>query len=173
MSLAIGISKIEYGDVGDGIPGASLAAITEPIAEGSVSFSFSEPTETNIMSETSDTPVVTILTKEDPEYIEFAIITPEAATLAALAGGEATGDSWDAPSTVPEINQTVKITTKASAEEQITYTIVNAKIVSRFNQAPAKKAEEQLLVRCYIQEAKTAAGVVNTPFIRAIIAAPA
>lgn len=171
MSLAIGIEKIEYGDVGDGIPGASLAAISDPIAEGSVSFSFSEPTETNIMSETSDIPVATILTKEDPEYIEFALITPEAATLAALAGGTATLDKWEAPSSVPEINQTVKITTKAKDSEQIEYTIVNAKLVSRFNQAPAKKAEEQLLVRCYVQEARTDAGVVNTPFIREIVAA--
>lgn len=170
MSLAIGIEKIEYGDVGDGIPGVSLAAITDPIAEGSVSFSFSEATETNIMSETSDIPVATILTKEDPEYIEFALITPEAATLAALAGGSATGDKWEAPSSVPEVNQTVKITTKAKDSEQIEYTIVNAKIVARLNQAPAKKAEEQLLVRCYIQEARTAAGVVNTPFIREIVA---
>jgi len=171
MSIAIGIEKIEYGDVGDGVPGATLAAITDPVAEGSVSFSFSEPTETNIMSETSDIPVITILTKEDPEYIEFALITPEAATLAALAGGVAAGDKWSAPSSVPEINQTVKITSKAKDSEQIEYTIVNAKIVSRFNQAPAKKAEEQLLVRCYIQEAKTDAGVVNTPFIREIVAA--
>lgn len=170
MSLAIGIEKIEYGDVGDGIPGASLAAITDPIAEGSVSFSFSDPTETNIMSETSDTPVHIILTKEDPEFIEFALITPEAATLAALAGGTATLDKWEAPSTVPEISQTIKITSKAVGSEQVEYTIVNAKIVAKLNQAPAKKAEEQLLVRCYLQEAKTAAGVVNTPFIREIVA---
>lgn len=171
MSLAIGISKIEYGDVGDGIPGVTLTEITDPIAEGSVAFSFSEPTETNIMSETSDVPVATILTKEDPEYIEFALITPEAATLAALAGGTATSDKWDAPSSVPEINQTIKITTKTKDSEAIEYTIVNAKVVSRFNQAPAKKAAEQLLVRCYVQEARTAAGVVNTPFIREIVAA--
>ncbi|MDA3918749.1 MAG: hypothetical protein PF690_17505 [Deltaproteobacteria bacterium] len=170
MSLAIGIDKIEYGDVGDGIPGASLAEITDPIAEGSVAFSFSEPTETNIMSETSDVPVVTILTKEDPEYIEFALITPAAATLAALAGGTATTDKWEAPTSVPEINQTVKITTKTKDAEAIEYTIVNAKIVSRFNQAPAKKAEERLLVRCYIQEARTDLGVVETPFIREIVA---
>jgi len=171
MSLAIGIEKIEYGDVGDGVPGESLAAITDPIAEGSVSFfSFSEPTETNIMSETSDVPVATILTKEDPEYIEFALITPEAATLAALAGGSASSDKWEAPSSVPEINKTIKITTKAKDSEQIEYTIVNAKIVARFNQAPAKKAEEQLLVRCYVQEARTESGTVNTPFIREIVA---
>jgi hypothetical protein len=170
MSLAIGIDSIEYGDVGDGIAGASLSAITDPIAEGSVSFSFSEPTETNIMSETSDVPVATILTKEDPEYIEFALITPEAATLAALAGGSASSDKWEAPSSVPEINETIKITTKAKDSEQIEYTIVNAKIVARFNQAPAKKAEEQLLVRCYVQEARTESGTVNTPFIREIVA---
>jgi hypothetical protein len=170
MSLAIGIEKIEYGDVGDGVPGDSLAAITDPIAEGSVSFSFSDPTETNIMSETSDTPVHIILTKEDPEYVEFALITPEAAILADLAGGEASGDKWEAPATVPEISQTIKITSKAVNEEQIEYTIVNAKIVAKLSQAPAKKAEEQLLVRCYLQEARTESGTVNTPFIREIVA---
>jgi len=172
--IAIGISKIEVGAVGDGIPGASLTQLTENIALGTVNFNFNEPQDNQIEAEDVDDPVDIIVTKGDPDYIEFALISPEADTLADLAGGTAsdpntTGGNthWDKPSVIPEVNKTVKITTKTNSAGFYTeYTVVNAKVVSRISQAPGKTTEEQLLVRCYIQQAKTAAGVVNTPFIR-------
>lgn len=171
MAIALGIEKVEYGTVGDGVPATVFTQIPDNLAEGTVAFSFSDPTETNIMAEETDVPVETILTKEDPEYIEFALISPVAATLALLGGGTATGEKWEAPSAVPQINKTIKVTTKANGGYQYEYTIVNAKIVAKLSQAPAKKAEEQYLVRCYVQQAKTSGGVINTPFIRERVAA--
>lgn len=171
MAIALGVTKIEYGTVGNGIPATSFTEIPDEIAEGSVVFSFSEPTETNIMSETSDIPVEIIVTKEDSEYIEFALISPVAATLALFGGGTATGEKWEAPTAVPSVNKTIKVTSKTNGGYKWEYTIVNAKIVAKLNQAPAKKSEEQYLVRCYIQSAITSAGVMNTPFIRERVSA--
>ena len=165
-TIAIGIAKLEYGTVGDGVPAASFTEITDSIAEGTVAFSFSDPTETNIMSETSDTPVHVIITKESPEYIELALISPSAATMALLAGGIAASEKWSAPSAVPEVNKCIKLTTKANGGYYYEYTIVNSKIVAKLSQSPAKKAEERLLVRCYVQAAITSGGVTNSPFIR-------
>jgi hypothetical protein len=171
MALALGISKIEYGDPGDGVPGTTLTEITDNIAEGSVVFSFADPTEYKVMAEETDDPVYVQNHKEDVSYVEFALISPAAATLEDLAGGSTTGDKWEAPYSIPEIIQTVKITTKTVSGKYFEYTIVNGKLVCKLNQAPLKQQEEQLLVRVYIQAAVTAAGVEKTPFIREIITA--
>jgi len=164
--LAIGVSKIEIGDVGNGIPGASLSALTENIALGSVNFGFNEPSETKIEAEDIDDPVAVITSKGDPDYIEFALISPSAATMVSLVGGSASDEKWEAPSTLADIPQTVKITTSTYDSKYYEYTIVNGKVVARLSQAPGKTQEEQLLVRVYIQQAKTDDGTVNTPFIR-------
>lgn len=171
MSVALGISKLEQGTPGDGVPGASLSEVADGIAEGTVGFSFSEPTESNINSEQSDTPVHTIISKEDPEYIEFSLISPTAATMVIFAGGTATGDKWEMPTAIPEINRTIKLTTKTVGGSYYEYTVVNGKVVAKLDQAPGKKQEERLLVRVYLQEAKTSGGTVNTPFIREKVSA--
>lgn len=168
MSKAIGIDKIEYGTVGDGVPATSFTEITDPIAEGSVVFNFSEPTDTKINSETSDTPVHVITTKDDVDYIEFALLTPEAATIGALGGGTVTSDKWEEATTIPEVTKTIKITTSTVDAEYIEHTIVNAKVICRWGQSPGKKQMETLIVRCYKQAAVTALGVTNTPYIREI-----
>jgi len=169
MPLALGVSKIEYGTVGDGVPATSFTEIEENIAKDSVVFSFADPSEFKIEAEEIDDPVYVANIKEDVDYIEFALISPSAATMELLAGGTTATDKWSAPSAIPEINKTIKITTKTISSKYFEYTIVNGKIVSKLNQAPMKQQEEQLLVRVYILAAVTAAGVVNTPFIREII----
>ena len=166
--LALGISKIEYGTVGDGVPATEFTDLGENIAKDSVVFSFADPSEFKIEAEEIDDPVYVANIKEDVDYIEFALISPSAATMELLAGGTTTSDKWEAPSSIPEINKTIKITTKTIETKYFEYTIVNGKIVAKLNQSPLKQQEEQLLVRVYIQAAVTSGGVVNTPFIREI-----
>ena len=168
MPLALGVSKIEYGTVGDGVPAVSFTEIEENIAKDSVVFSFADPSEFKIEAEETDDPVYVANIKEDVDYIEFALISPSAATMELLAGGTTTSDKWEAPSAIPEINKTIKVTTKTVVDKYFEYTVVNGKIAAKLNQAPMKQQEEQLLVRVYIQAAVTSGGTVNTPFIREI-----
>ena len=164
--IALGISKIEYGTYGDGVPPTAWTEITDPIAKDSVVFNFSEPTEFKIEAEDLDDPVYVGTVKEDTDYVEFALVSPEAATVGVLAGGTVASDKWSAPSSIPEVIKSVKITTKTIGGIYYEYTIVHGKIVSRFSQSPLKQQEDQLLVRVYIQAAITDAGAYNTPFIR-------
>lgn len=168
-TLALGISKIEYGTYGDGVPATSWTEIAENIAKDSVVFNFSEPSEFKIEAEEIDDPIYTAAIKEDVDYVEFALISPEAAIYELLAGGTTSSDKWSAPGSIPEIVKSIKITTKTVGTEAIEYTIVHGKIIARISQGPLKQQEEQLLVRVYILAAVTALGVTNTPFIREII----
>ena len=156
------------GAVGDGIPGAVLTEIEEAFVEESVVFGFNEATETKIPQETSDTSYHVLTTKDDPDWIEFAMLAPAAANMLLVMGGTVTIDKWEAPSSIPEISQTVLVTTKTIDSKYFEYTIVNGKVVGRLSQAPGKKKSEIVTVRVYIQAAITALGVENTPFIREI-----
>jgi len=171
MSKAIGISKVEYGTVGDGVPAIAFTEIAEAFVEESVVFGFGEPSDTKIPQETKDTAYHTITTKEDPDYIEFKLLTPAAATLVTLMGGSATGEKWEEPPAIPEINLTIKITTKTVGGYYYEYTIVNGKVVGRLDGAPSKKKAETVNIRVYKEAAITAAGAENTPFTRERVAA--
>jgi hypothetical protein len=166
MDLALGISKIEYGTYGDGIPATSWTEIAENIAIDSVVFNFSEPSEFKIQAEEIDDAVYTAAVKEDVDYVEFALISPSAANMEILAGGTTASEKWSAPTTIPEIIKSLKFTTKTIGTKYYEYTVVRGKIVARISQAPMKQQEEQLLVRVYILAAVTAVGVKMTPFIR-------
>jgi len=168
---AIGIEKIEYGTVGDGVPAVSFTELAESIVEGSLGFNNSEPSDENMMTETSDTPYHTITTKDDPDYVEFSLYAPSAANLLVLMGGAVSSGEWSAPTTIPEINKTWKFTTSTINGEYVEHLIVNGKTVARFGNAPGKKSSETVIVRVYVQEARTAAGVVNTPYKRTVVSA--
>jgi hypothetical protein len=169
--VALGVEKIEYGTYGDGVPPTSWTEISDPIHRGSVVFNFSEPTDFRIEAEESDDPVYVGNVKEDTDYVEFALVSPVAATMETLAGGTTTSDKWEASTAIPEIVKSVKITSKTIGGNYFEYTIVNGKIVARLSQAPGKQQSDLLLVRVYIQAAITDAGAKNTPFIREMKAA--
>lgn len=169
MSKAIGIDKIEYGTVGDGVPASVFTELAESIVEDSVGFNFVDPTETNLMKEDSDIPYHTLTSKDAPESIEFSVYAPSAANLLILMGGTTTAGKWEAPPAIPEINKTWKITTPSIGGEVVEYTIVNGKTLAHFDKAPGKKASETVIVRVILQAAITAAGAENTPYIREIV----
>jgi len=167
---AIGIDKIEYGTVGDGVPATSFTEIPDAIVEDSVIFNFKDPTETRLNQETSKNPFHTILTMDDLDSIEFALYAPAAATLGILMGGTVTSDKWEEGTTIPEIYKTWKFSTPTSEDvEHVEYTIVNGKTFARFAESPGKKKAETVLVKVYKEAAITAAGVENTAFIREIV----
>jgi len=169
MSKAIGLNKIEYGTVGDGVPASSFTELAESIVEGSFQFGNSEPSDQNLMTETSDTPYHTVTSKDTPDYVEFALYAPSAANLMVLMGGAVSSGEWSAPTTIPEINKTWKFTTSTVDGDYVEHLIVNGKTLARFGQAPGKKQSETVIVRVYVQAAITDAGVTNTPYKRTIV----
>jgi len=171
MSIkAIGIDKIEYGTYGDGVPPTSWTELTDVIVEDSVILNFPEPSETVLKSETSKHPFHTIREQSDtPDSIEFQLYAPAAATLELLMGGTATGDKWEEPTEIPEINKSWKITTKTNADSKyVEYTIVNGSVFARFSTAPGKRVNEIVLVKINKEAAITSGGTENTAFIREI-----
>jgi len=167
---AIKIDKIEYGTYGDGVIPTSWTELTDAIVEDSVVFNFSDPTETPLKQETSKNPFHIVLTKEDPDSIEFALYAPSAATLGVLMGGTVSTDAWSEATTIPEIYKSWKISTEESEDvEHVEYTILNGKTYARFDQSPGKKKAETVLVKVIKEAAITALGVENPGFTRNII----
>lgn len=169
--IAMGVSRIAYGTVGDGVPAATFTDLPLPSKE-SVVFNFQDPKEVKIELEGSDAPFHVELVKDSTDYIEFAIPTPSNDVLKVLAGGEldALLDKWSEPISTPDINYSVQIDTKPRNGKKVQYTIVNGKIATKISQAPSAEKPELLLVRVYKQAAITAAGVSKTAFTREVIA---
>jgi len=167
---AIGIDKIEYGTVGDGVPAESFTALTDAIVEDSVKFNYSEPTITPLRQETSKHPFTNVLTQEEVESAEFSLYAPAAATLELLMGGTTTSDKWEEATSIPNIFKTWKFSTPTSEDvEHVEHTIVNGRVFARFGNAPSKKGSETLYVKILKEAAITAAGVENTAYIREIV----
>lgn len=61
--IAMGVGKIKFGTVGDGVPGADLKDFPLP-TKGSVVFNFADPKEVKVETEGSD----------EPLYVEFVKI---------------------------------------------------------------------------------------------------
>lgn len=173
-AIAMGVSAIKYGTVGDGVPATALTALPLP-TKGSVVFNFSDPKEVKIETEGSVDPLFSHFVKDTTDYIEFSISSPDNAVVAVLAGGtvDVTGgkDIWKEPTSVPDISKTIVVETEVHNSKKVIYTIVNGKIMSKFSQAPGSDKSETLMVRVYKQAAITAAGVKNYAFSREVLAA--
>lgn len=85
--IAMGVGKIKFGTVGDGVPGADLKDFPLP-TKGSVAFNFADPKEVKIEVEGSEEPLYVELVKDTTDYVEFSIPTPSNEVLKELAGGE-------------------------------------------------------------------------------------
>ena len=122
--IAMGVGKIKFGTVGDGIPGADLKDYPLP-TKGSVAFNFADPKEVKIEVEGS----------EEPFYV-----------LKELAGGEVdtTGGKniWKKPLNTPSISKTFQCETLPKNGKKVVYTIVNGKIASKISQAPGSEQAE-------------------------------
>lgn len=170
--IAIGVSAIKYGTVGDGVPATELTAFPAPY-ENSVVFNFQDATEVKIPIEGSTDPLYTFLVKENTDFVEFAFPSPTNAVVAVIAGGtvDVTGgkDVWAEPTSMPNVSKTIVIETEVIDGKKIVYTIVNGKLTAKPSQAPGKKQTELWLVRVYKQAAITTAGVKKFAFSREVV----
>jgi hypothetical protein len=173
-AIAMGVSAIKYGTVGDGVPATVLTALPLP-TKGSVAFNFSDPKEVKIETEGSIDPLFSFFVKDTTDYIEFSIPSPDNTVVAVLAGGtvDTAGgkDIWKEPTSVPDISKTFVIETEVHNGKKVIYTIVNGRVSAKFSQAPGSDKSDLLMVRVYKQAAITAAGVRNYAFSREVAAA--
>ena len=126
--IAMGVGKIKFGTVGDGVPGADLKDYPLP-TKGSVAFNFADPKEVKIEVEGSEEPFYVELVKDTTDYVEFSIPTPSNEVLKELAGGEVdtTGGKniWKKPLSTPSISKTFQCETLPKDGKKVVYTIVN------------------------------------------------
>ena len=159
--IAMGVGKIKFGTVGDGVPGAALKDFPLP-TKGSVVFNFADPKEVKVETEGSDEPLYVEFVKDTTDYIELSIPTPSNEVLKELAGGEIdTADGrniWKKPINVPSISKTFQCETLPKNGKKVVYTV-----------APGSEQAELLLVRVYMQAAITASGEKKAAFMREVI----
>lgn len=169
--IAMGIARIAYGTVGDGVPASAFTDLPLP-TKSSVAFNFQDPKEVRIDVEGSSDPLYVTLVKDSTDYIEFSLPTPSNDVIKEMTGGEldAETDKWSEPVETPDINKSFQIDTPVRNGKYVRYTIVNGKVAAKLSQAPGAEQPELLLVRVYKQAAITAAGLKKTAFTREVLA---
>lgn len=174
QAIAMGVSAIKIGTYGNGVPATVLNELPLPY-KGSVAFNFSDPSEIKIETEGSMDPLYSTFVKNDTDYVEFAIPTPENEVIQMLGGGihdtENGKDIWKEATSIASINKTFVMETEVHNGKKVIYTIVNGKIMAKLNQAPGAEQPELLLVRVYKNAAITSDGKRNYAFSREVIEA--
>lgn len=164
-TLAVDVKKLSAGAPGDGAAGTSLK-VYDTIHESSLAFNFTEAAQTAFKRMGDEQPWAIINKAGDPSSIEFAIPSPTAQECADFMGGKVTGDKWEAPTSVPSIQMTVKIETADYQGKYYEYTLPLCSISARLSQAPGETQTELLLVKASIMQPISSAGVKTSPFVR-------
>lgn len=167
-SLAIGVAYLGYGKyLGAGEPAAVFTEV-EDVFKGSVAFNFSDANQVKIEIEKTADPRWIANMKGDADSIEFAIPSPSTADMVAFCGGEAKGEKWEAPNSIPSINMSLKINTMPFDGKYTEYVIVNGSVFGKISQAPGKEQSDLLLVKVVRQQAATADGSLKASFTREV-----
>lgn len=132
---SIGIASLKIGDIAvDGGMGTTLAALGATYRD-SAELIQDDAEVTDIESEESDDPVET-LEKLGTRTLRWSIMDYSPDTLVKVLGGTVTGAGteadpkvWNAPTTSPNIEQSIEIITKKS----IKFEIPRAKIMAKLN----------------------------------------
>jgi hypothetical protein len=139
----LGLSKIEMGDVAsDGGMGSSLSVIGYTY-QGTCTMT-SEDAETNdFYAEELDDPVLSI-SRTGKTTFKFSVMNPDVNILKQFLGGTVSGSGdaakWNAPDTMPVIEQSVRIT----PQQGLIFEIPRLKITAKIN-GPFSKTEMFLL----------------------------
>lgn len=132
--ITVGLEYIKLGAIaGDGGMGESLTAIGLT-SENSASFVSDDPQETEFFSEENDAPEL-VMTRPGKITFSFSIMDANADNLLKIFGGEkvvgtgSAGDTWKAPSTEINIEQSLEVKSKTG----LTIKIPRAGIRGKFN----------------------------------------
>lgn len=130
--FTLGLSKIEIGAIaGDGGMGTTLAALGNTYQD-TCNLTVEDPQDTEHYSEENEDPEV-IISRAGKTVLNFSIIGPDFAALAALTGGTISGSGasevLNQPNKLPTIEKSIKVT----PEQGHVINIPRAKISAKFD----------------------------------------
>jgi hypothetical protein len=126
---ALGLSKLEMGDIaGDGGMGTVLEEVGNTV-KGTAQLTEEDGTITDFFVEEQDDPILSVETQKGKTVLNFSCYDVSRDTLVKLYGGSIDTLTWKAPSTRPEKEQSLRLTSKRGQVMEI----VRAKIVTKFN----------------------------------------
>ena len=162
-----GIEKFEMGDPGAaGVIGPSLTTYVG-IKEGTFTFSLVAPTTNDINIEESDFPYAQQVSGS-PQSFTFELFGLKYSDLVAFKGGTftpgtgGTRDKYEAPSTIPDIVQSIVFDSKDGANNVGTYSYVKCKITAEQTQTNTKTDLVGLMVTATILQPDDGAGNLTT-----------
>lgn len=121
MLILRGLTSIKVGDTDSGDMGSSLAALGKTY-QNTARLIFPEQNDVEFYNEEEDDPFQTIQDITEAKYLEWEIYDFDNANLELLFGGTAGAGppkTWAAPSTVPDVEQSIEVLDKNSAKIEI------------------------------------------------------
>jgi hypothetical protein len=143
----LGLEKFEMGPIaGDGGMGTVLTQVGDTVA-GSSSMTSSDDTKTDFNIEESDSPVLSIVSTKGKLTLNLSTYNNSADNLVRLFGGTkvagtgGAGDTWEAPDTFLEQEQSIKLTFKQGGYMLIPRGKVSAKPNFQFNKSALSQVD--------------------------------
>jgi len=159
-----GLTSFEVGAVGaDGAMGTTLTKYN--IKDGTASFNIAEPTQTEIYIYQSDT-AYAILNGKQPKDFSVELFGLKLSQLSTFMGGTyvpsvtTVKDKWNAPTNIPVITQSVRLTSKDSNGKAVGLVFPRCQLVASMNGSLSKDDLLGLKVKVVILAPVTTAGVV-------------
>lgn len=158
----LGLEYIKLGDVAaDGDMGTVLAEVGDTVA-GTAVLTTEEAQITDFKIEESDSPVESIKTDADSMTFNWSTYANDAATLQKMFGGTivpansgaGTGEIWEAPDSIPEIEQSIEMKWRQGG----TLRVARAKITAALNMSFKRDALSQIDITAKVLK-PTKAGV--------------
>lgn len=135
----IGLENVKLGAIaGDGGMGTVLTNVGNTV-EGSATLTTEEGQKTDFKIEESDSPIMSISTEADTMSLSWSSYDCDATQLQRMFGGtvvpatSATGETWQAPDVIPEIEQSLEAIWKNGDKLQIPRAKIKASLAMSFN----------------------------------------
>jgi hypothetical protein len=127
----------------DGGPGTALTTLGKTDASATNGFTQDDPTETNYESLEDDDPV-DVETTPGAKNLRFTILDPIPENMVRVLGGTTSGTApdltWEAPDSMPDIEQTVSVVVKKGLSLTVPRGKVTAKVNHDFSKNGGKLA---------------------------------
>lgn len=158
----LGVEYFGLGAVGDGVMGATLTEFRD-IEVGSVNIEGSTPNETTIPTENDDA-YLTLNDTASPTTVSVRLYGVTPAEMVLLAGGTATGDLWEAPTTIPNVYLSMRLRGQAIQGKKGLLEIPYGKISARYQGTITKNGLPAVDVTITANTPVTTGGVAGAPY---------
>jgi len=159
-----GLTDFAVGAVGvDGAMGATLVSYL--VKDGTAAFNIAEPTQTDINIYQSDT-AYAVLNGKQPKDFSLELFGLKLSQLPTFMGGTYTAsvgavkDRWNAPTVIPVITQSVKLTSKDGTGKSISLVFPKCQLVASMNGTLSKDDLLGLKIKVVILAPVNSSGTV-------------